>query len=62
MAIWTRSLERSIKEFVADPGAAKAYLSHGDSKPNEKIKPIELAVWTALCLNFLNLDETLNKE
>ena len=62
MAIWTRSLERSIKEFVADPEAAKAYLSHGDSKPNEKIKPIELAVWTALCLNFLNLDETLNKE
>tara|TARA_B100000482_G_C12609381_1_gene298424 strand:- start:2699 stop:3295 length:597 start_codon:yes stop_codon:yes gene_type:complete len=62
MAIWMQSLERSIKEFVADPEAAKAYLSHGDSKPNEKIKPIELAVWTALCLNFLNLDETLNKE
>jgi hypothetical protein len=62
MAIWKRSLERSIKEFVADLNSAKAYLSHGDSKPNEKIDPSELAAWTALCLNFLNLDETLNKE
>lgn len=62
MAIWKRSLERSTKEFVADPNSAKAYLSHGDSKPNEKIEPSELAAWTALCLNFFNLDETLNKE
>jgi len=62
IAIWKRSLERSSKEFITDPDSAKAYLSHGDSKPNETIESSELAAWTALCLNFLNLDETLNKE
>ena len=62
MDIWKRSLERSLKEFVQDPNSAKDYLSHGVIKPNEKIDPNELAAWTALCLNFLNLDETLNKE
>ena len=62
MDIWKRSLERSLKQFVQDPNSAKDYLSHGVIKPNEKIDPNELAAWTALCLNFLNLDETLNKE
>lgn len=60
--IWKRTLERSTKEFTADPGAANAYLSHGDSKPDGQLKSVELAAWTALCLNMLNLDETLNKE
>jgi hypothetical protein len=62
MDIWKRSLERSLKQFFQDPNSAKDYLSHGVIKPNEKIDPNELAAWTALCLNFLNLDETLNKE
>jgi len=62
MAIWKRSLDRSTKEFAADPGAANDYLSHGDSKPAGQIEQVELAAWTALCLNMLNLDETLNKE
>ena len=60
--IWKRTLDRSTKEFAADPGAANAYLAHGDSKPGGQIEPVELAAWTALCLNMLNLDETLNKE
>ena len=62
IVIWKRSLDRASREFIADPDSAKAYLSHGDSKPNGRIKPSELAAWTAICLNFLNLDETLNKE
>ena len=44
------------------PAPANAYLAHGDSKPGGQIEPVELAAWTALCLNMLNLDETLNKE
>ena len=62
LAIWKRTLDRSMKEFTADPGAANAYLAHGDTKPVGQIEPVELAAWTALCLNMLNLDETLNKE
>ena len=60
--IWKRTLDRSTKEFASDPGAANAYLAHGDSKPGGQIEAVELAAWTALCLNMLNLDETLNKE
>ena len=60
--IWKRTLDRSTKEFAADPGAANAYLAHGDSQPGGQIEPVELAAWTALCLNMLNLDETLSKE
>ncbi len=62
MAIWKKSLERAKEAFGNDPVSANAYLSHGDSKPDGRIKPIELAAWTAVCLNLLNLDETLNKE
>ena len=62
LVIWKRTLDRSMKEFAADHGAANAYLAHGDSKPGGQIDPVELAAWTALCLNMLNLDETLNKE
>ena len=36
--IWKRTLERSTKVFTADPGAANAYLSHGDSKPDAQLK------------------------
>ena len=62
MAIWKKSLERSKEAFGNDPVSANAYLSHGDSKLDGRIKPIELAAWTAVCLNLLNLDEALNKE
>ncbi|MFP6886409.1 MAG: DUF1553 domain-containing protein, partial [Opitutales bacterium] len=62
LRLWQRSLERAISSFSADPEAAKRFLSHGDSKPNSEIPPATQAAWAALCLNLLNLDETLNKE
>jgi mono/diheme cytochrome c family protein len=60
--IWRRSLARSSKSFTADPDAAKRFLSHGEFKTEPKRDPLELAAWTALCVNLLNLDESLNKE
>jgi hypothetical protein len=57
-----RSLERGIASFTEDPEAARRFLSHGDSKTNSDIPPATRAAWAALCLNLLNLDETLNKE
>jgi hypothetical protein len=62
LTLLKRSLERGIASFTEDPEAARRFLSHGDSKPTSKVPPAARAAWAALCLNLLNLDETLNKE
>ena len=62
MMLCKRSLERATTSFKTDPEAARRFLSHGDSKLNSEIPPATRAAWAALCLNLLNLDETLNKE
>jgi len=56
------SFERGVASFTEDPEAARRFLSHGDSKPQSEVPPVTRAAWAALCLNLLNLDETLNKE
>jgi hypothetical protein len=62
LVLWKRSLARATASFTADPDAAKRFLSNGNSKTNSEIPPATRAAWAALCLNLLNLDETLNKE
>ena len=56
------SLERGVASFTEDPEAARRFLSHGDSKSQSEVSPVTRAAWAAVCLNLLNLDETLNKE
>ena len=60
--IWQRSLERARKAFAADSKAAETFLSHGEFRPGASVDKIELAAWSAFCLNVLNLDETVTKE
>jgi hypothetical protein len=55
-------LTRLKREFAADPAAAKKFLAVGESKNPEKLDPIEHAAYASLCLEILNLDETLTKE
>jgi len=62
LTLLKRSLDRGIASFTEDPEAARRFLSHGNSKPTSKVSPAARAAWAALCLNLLNLDETLNKE
>jgi hypothetical protein len=62
VAVWKRSLERARGAFQKDPVAVASLLATG-AKPSEPgLNPAEHAAWTALCLNLLNLDETLTKE
>ena len=56
-----RSLKSARKSFSDNPDAAKRFLGHGQFKSNKLDQPAELAAWTSLCLNLLNLDETLNE-
>jgi hypothetical protein len=57
-----RSLARALDAFAAEPKSASAFLAHGESKRDPTL-PAEIhAAWAAVCLNVLNLDETLTKE
>lgn len=57
-----QSLKSSLDSFASDEKAAKDFISAGTRPYDNSIPPQELAAWTALCLNVLNLDETLTKE
>ena len=47
--------------YVAKPDDAAALLGVGDAKSDEKLPRPELAAWTMVCSQLLNLDEILNK-
>ena len=49
------------EELKANPEAAKELIAVGESKPDEKLDPIEVATWTMIANLILNLDEVLNK-
>jgi hypothetical protein len=50
-----------LSHYQAKPEDAKALLSVGETKPDAALDPAELAAWTMVCNQLLNLDEALNK-
>jgi hypothetical protein len=61
-AVWRKTLAKASEAFAQNPEAAKRLLATGESPRDAKISEQEHAAWTLLCLNLLNLDETLTKE
>jgi Protein of unknown function (DUF1553)/Protein of unknown function (DUF1549)/Planctomycete cytochrome C/Concanavalin A-like lectin/glucanases superfamily len=61
----TSVLEASLadmeKHYAADPKAARALVSEGESKRDMSIPAPELAAWTMVASEMLNLDETVTK-
>jgi hypothetical protein len=55
-------LEKRLAAYREDPAAAKAFISVGDSKPNETLDPVELAAYANLASLILNLDETITRD
>lgn len=55
------SLSKMEKHYSADPSAARALIDVGDSKPDSAIPAPELAAWTMVASEMLNLDATVNK-
>lgn len=61
VAIIAASRVELAQYYIAHPDDAAKLISVGESKPVPDVDSIELATWTMLCNQLLNLDETLTK-
>jgi hypothetical protein len=61
MAVLEASLAQMQKHYTADTKAARALVHEGESHAAGNIPEPELASWTMIANEMLNLDETLNK-
>ncbi|MBX9582298.1 MAG: DUF1553 domain-containing protein [Gemmataceae bacterium] len=59
--VLTESLADLRSHYKAKPEDAKKLIAFGERKADPKLDPAELATWTMLANQLLNLDEVLNK-
>jgi hypothetical protein len=62
LALLNASLERCRTRFAAAPAEADRLLAIGQSRPDPRLAPGELAAYAAVCSTLLNLDEAVTKE
>ena len=55
------SLAQMKKHYDADPKAAHELVEEGEKRHDSSIPEPELAAWTMVASEMLNLDETVNK-
>jgi hypothetical protein len=55
------SFQQMQQHYAADPKAAHDLIAVGESPSDPKIPAPELAAWTMVASEMMNLDETLNK-
>jgi hypothetical protein len=60
-AVLTNSLAEMRRHYAADPKAAHALVSEGETKSDAVIPEPELAAWTMVASEMLNLDATVTK-
>jgi hypothetical protein len=60
-SVLQRSLNQMEKHYATDPAAAHDLVAVGEKPRDAAIPPPELAAWTMLVSEVMNLDETLNK-
>jgi len=60
-AIVTNGLQSLLAHYQAQPADVKALLEVGDSPTDAKLDPVQLAAWTMVCNQLMNLDEALTK-
>jgi hypothetical protein len=53
--------DRALETYKNDGKAAESLLAVGESKPDKSLPPIELAAWTLVASEIMNLDEALTK-
>ncbi|MES2593843.1 MAG: PSD1 and planctomycete cytochrome C domain-containing protein [Verrucomicrobiota bacterium] len=55
------TLDQHLAAYRAKPDSAKQAITFGESKPDEKLDPAELAAWTMVTNLLLNLDEMVSR-
>jgi len=60
-AVVRRLLDKSLTAYQKDPRAAEALIGVGESKPDKAFPAAELAAWTLVASEIMNLDESLTK-
>jgi hypothetical protein len=55
------SLDELLASFAEAPDEARQLIAVGESKADAKLDPVELAAWTMLANELMNLDEVLTK-
>lgn len=50
-----------LTHYQSQPEDAAALIAVGDTPASDQLDPAELATWTMVCNQLMNLDETLNK-
>jgi len=60
-AVLRRTLDAALATYGRDPSAAQQLLSVGDSPADPKLPAPELAAWTLVASQVMNLDESLTK-
>jgi len=60
-AVLETSLKQLEEHYARDPKAARALVDVGEKKRDPSIPEPELAAWTMVASEMLNLDETLTK-
>ena len=60
-AVVKRTLDAALAAYRREPSAAQKLLSVGESPADEKIPAPELAAWTLVASEVMNLDESLTK-
>ncbi|HEX6803566.1 MAG TPA: DUF1553 domain-containing protein [Terriglobales bacterium] len=60
-AVLERSFSEMQRHYAQDPQDAHALVSTGEKKPDSSIPATELAAWTMIASEMLNLDQTVNK-
>ena len=60
-SVLQHSLKQMEEHYTADPHAARELIAVGEKPRNPAIPAPELAAWTMVVSEMMNLDETLNK-
>jgi hypothetical protein len=53
--------KKEASRYAANKTAAEKLVSVGESKPDPKLEPSQLAAWTLVASTILNMDETITK-
>ena len=57
----TATLKDLTAHYTSQPGAARQLIEAGETRPDPRFSPAELAAWTMIANVILNLDEAISK-